>query len=164
MELSQYLLVASSCVVGGGSHNEEVALEILQKHEGNVQHALQELLSSYEIHTSCLYGNNEDTLSLFSSQEGSDSEDDLSASSLQPQLPQDGSAHSAGLDDSGTQQCNLNVNLKRGCHSHGQQLHTVSFLQKIIFEVSLYYQSPIPIITLRGKKLESSIKNYVMFF
>ena len=125
MELSQYLLVASSCVVGGGSHNEEVALEILQKHEGNVQHALQELLSSYDIHTSCLYGN-EDTLSLFSSQEGSDSEDDLSASSLQPQLPQDGSAHSAGLDDSGTQQCNLNVNLKRGCHSHGHQLHTVS--------------------------------------
>ena len=126
VELSQYLLVASSCVVGGGSHNEEVALEILQKHEGNVQHALQELLSSYDIHTSCLYGN-EDALSLFSSQEGSDSEDDLSSGSLQPPHP-DG-----GLDN-GTQQCNLNVNLKRGCHSHGHQLHTVS-----IFRFSLWF-------------------------
>jgi len=138
VELSQYLLVASSCVVGGGSHNEEVALEILQKHEGNVQHALQELLSSYEIHTSCLYGN-EDTLSLFSSQEGSDSEDDLS--SLQP--PPD---VSASLDDSGTQQCNLNVNLKRGCHSHGHQLHTqIHHLQPQKqpwqpFEVDLFYE------------------------
>ena len=33
---------------GGGSHNEEVALEILQKHGGNVQYALQDLLSTYD--------------------------------------------------------------------------------------------------------------------
>lgn len=71
VELNQYLLLASSCVVSGGSHNEEVALEILQKHEGHVQNALQELLSSYD-----MTGNaDEDSLSLFSSQE-SDSEDD----------------------------------------------------------------------------------------
>ncbi len=80
VELSQYLLVASSCVVGGGSHNEEVALEILQKHGGNVQNALQDLLSSYD--TSNI---EEDSLSLFSSQE-SDSEDDTqpAQSSLTP--------------------------------------------------------------------------------
>lgn len=70
VELNQYLLLASSCVVGGGSHNEEVALEILQKHEGHVQNALQELLSSYD-----MTATEEDSLSLFSSQE-SDSEDD----------------------------------------------------------------------------------------
>ena len=33
---------------GGGSHNEEVALELLQKHGGNVQFALQDLLSTYD--------------------------------------------------------------------------------------------------------------------
>lgn len=73
LELNQYLLIASSCVVNGGSHNEEVALEILQKEQGNIQNALQELLSgSYELNSE------EDSLSLFSSQE-SDSEDDASS-------------------------------------------------------------------------------------
>ena len=48
-EMSQYLLLASSVAVGGGSHNEEIALEILQKHQGQVQPALQELLSSYDL-------------------------------------------------------------------------------------------------------------------
>ena len=48
-EMSQYLLLASSVAVGGGSHNEEIALEILQKHHGQVQPALQELLSSFDV-------------------------------------------------------------------------------------------------------------------
>ena len=73
LELSQYLLVASSCAVGGGSHNEEVALQLLQKHQGNVQQALQELLATYELE--------EDALSLFGSQE-SDSEDEMASPGL----------------------------------------------------------------------------------
>ena len=59
-EMSQYLLLASSVAVGGGSHNEEVALEILQKHQGQVQPALQELLSSFD-------QQEEDTMSILSS-------------------------------------------------------------------------------------------------
>jgi hypothetical protein len=46
MEFNQYLLMASSCAVDGGSHNEEIALEVLQRHGGNVLRALQELLCS----------------------------------------------------------------------------------------------------------------------
>ena len=69
LEFNQYLVVASSCAVGGGSHNEEVALELLQKHGGNVQYALQDMLSTYDYE--------EDAMSLFSSpEEASDSEDD----------------------------------------------------------------------------------------
>ena len=74
LEFNQYLVVASSCAVGGGSHNEEVALELLQKHGGNVQYALQDLLSTYEYIE-------EDAMSLFSSpEEASDSEDELTSS------------------------------------------------------------------------------------
>ena len=78
LEFNQYLVVASSCAVGGGSHNEEVALELLQKHGGNVQYALQDLLSTYEYIE-------EDAMSLFSSpEEASDSEDELLTSSCPP--------------------------------------------------------------------------------
>ena len=61
-EMSQYLLLASSVAVGGGSHNEEIALEILQKHHGQVQPALQELLSSFDCNQQ-----EEDAMSILSS-------------------------------------------------------------------------------------------------
>ena len=123
VELSQYLLVASSCVVGGGSHNEEVALEILQKHEGNVQNALQELLSSYDLSSNTL---NEDALSLFnSSQEGSDSEDDLSCNTLIAAPP-------------GGDLSNLNINLNVNISKRTQQPQQEPPWQP--FEVDLFYE------------------------
>ena len=122
VELSQYLLVASSCVVGGGSHNEEVALEILQKHEGNVQNALQELLSSYDLSSNTL---NEDALSLFnSSQEGSDSEDDLSCSNLIAAPP-------------GGDLSNLNINLNVNISKRTQPPQEPPWQP---FEVDLFYE------------------------
>ena len=72
MELTQYLLLASSCAVAGGSHNEEVALEILQRHQGHIQSALQELLNPEDGQSA--FSSEEDSLSLMSSQ---DSEDEM---------------------------------------------------------------------------------------
>ena len=46
-EMCQYLILASSCMVNGGSHNEELALEILQKHSGDIRNATKDLLSPY---------------------------------------------------------------------------------------------------------------------
>ena len=43
--LEDYLQVASSCAILLGSHNEELALELLHKHSGKVDSALQDLLS-----------------------------------------------------------------------------------------------------------------------
>ena len=120
VELSQYLLIASSCVVGGGSHNEEVALEILQKHEGNVQNALQELLSPSNDNMTCY----EDELSLFSSQEGSDSEDEMT--SVSGQMP------------SGGELSNLNINLISTKNLVKTQHSTSQPWQP--FEVDLFYE------------------------
>ena len=46
-EMSQYLMLASSCMVSGGSHNEELALELLYKNSGDVKSATKGLLSSH---------------------------------------------------------------------------------------------------------------------
>ena len=46
-EMSQYLVLASSCMVSGGSHNEEFALELLGKHSGDLRCAIKDLLSPY---------------------------------------------------------------------------------------------------------------------
>ena len=40
--LQSYLRIASSCLLPGGSRNEELALETLAKHSGNVQMALRD--------------------------------------------------------------------------------------------------------------------------
>ena len=46
VDIDDYLMLASSCAVHLGSHNEELALEVLQKHDGNLTDAVQELLAS----------------------------------------------------------------------------------------------------------------------
>ena len=82
-DLNQYLLVAASCAVAGGSHNEEVALELLQKHGGNLTCALQDLLSTCDQAQSLL---DEDSLSLFSTPDGEDilEEDEYGISGSRP--------------------------------------------------------------------------------
>jgi hypothetical protein len=45
-EMCQFLMLASSCMVNGGSHNEEFALELLHKHSGDVRNAIKDLLNS----------------------------------------------------------------------------------------------------------------------
>ena len=46
-EMCQYLILASSCMVNGGSHNEELALEILKNHSGDIRNATKDLLSPH---------------------------------------------------------------------------------------------------------------------
>ena len=46
-EMCQYLMLASSCMVSGGSHNEELALELLHKHSGDIRSATKDLLSPH---------------------------------------------------------------------------------------------------------------------
>lgn len=43
--IHEYLLLASSCAVHLGSHNEELALELLQRHSGRIIDAVQDLVS-----------------------------------------------------------------------------------------------------------------------
>ena len=47
--LESYLALASSCIVPGGSRNEELALEVLHKHSGHVHTALKELLVKQDL-------------------------------------------------------------------------------------------------------------------
>ena len=44
--MQSYLRIASSCLLPGGSRNEELALETLTKHGGNVHMALRALMAS----------------------------------------------------------------------------------------------------------------------
>ena len=44
--MQSYLRIASSCLLPGGSRNEELALETLTKHGGNVHTALRALMAS----------------------------------------------------------------------------------------------------------------------
>jgi hypothetical protein len=46
VSIDDYLMLASSCAVHLGSHNEELALELLQKYDGKLTDAVQELLAS----------------------------------------------------------------------------------------------------------------------
>jgi hypothetical protein len=43
--VDEFLMLASSCAVHLGSHNQELALELLQKHSGKITDAVQDLLT-----------------------------------------------------------------------------------------------------------------------